>query len=167
MRSMVAVVAALLLPVAFTQSAGAEPAIERGRYLVEIMLCADCHSPQTEEGPNLSLALTGGLGFEVPGLGIFWAPNLTPAATGLGGWSEEEIVTALRTGIRSDGRVLAPIMPYRFFASLTDEDASAIARYLQSVPPVENAVPEPVEPGGAANAPYLTMVVPSTPPSGG
>ena len=158
---------AAVASVALFSSAHADPAGERGRYLVEIMLCADCHSPQTEEGPDLSRALTGGLGFEVPGLGIFWAPNLTPAETGLAAWSEEEIVTAVRTGVRPDGRVLAPIMPYRFFASLTDEDASAIAQYLQSVPPAENAVPEPVEPGGTPMAPYLTMVEPPAPSSGG
>ena len=65
------------------------------------------------------------------------------------------------------GRMLAPIMPYRFFAELTDEDASAIARYLQSLPPLENAVPEPVGPDGKATAPYLKMVVPPAPSPAG
>jgi mono/diheme cytochrome c family protein len=155
-----AVLAAVLVP----QNAIADPAIERGEYLAQIMLCADCHSPYTEEGgPDLTRALSGGLGFEVAGLGIFWAPNLTPAESGLAAWSEEDIVTAIRTGVRPDGRGLAPIMPTAFFAALTDADAHAIARYLKSVQPIENKVPDPVGPGGHAEAPYLTMVAPPKP----
>lgn len=142
----------------------ADSPVERGKYLVQIMLCADCHSPQLAEGgPDLARALSGGLGFEMPGLGIFWAPNLTPAETGLAAWTEADIVAAIRAGVRPDGRELAPIMPSAFFASLTDEDAAAIARYLQSIPPIENKVPDPVGPGGKAEAPYMTMVVPTAP----
>ena len=148
------------------QAAPAETALERGRYLAEIMLCADCHSPPTEAGPDLTRAFAGGLGFEVPGLGIFWAPNLTPAKTGLADWSEAEIVTAIRTGVRPDDRLLAPIMPTRFFAALTDDDAVAIARYLRSLAPIENLVPAPAAPGESAAAPYLTMVVPGAPRPG-
>ena len=144
----------------------ADSSVDRGRYLVQIMLCADCHSPLSEEGgPDLTRALAGGLGFEMPGLGIFWAPNLTPDQTGLAEWSEEEIVTAIRTGVRPDGRELAPIMPSGFFASLTDDDAAAIARYLKSIPPIEHKVPDPVGPGGKAEAPYMTLVVPTAPKS--
>lgn len=149
------------------QAAHSDPVVDRGEYLTKIMLCADCHSPQTETGPDLSRAYSGGLGFELPGLGIFWAPNLTPATTGLAGWSEDEIVTAIRTGERPDGRVLAPIMPTRFFAALSDEDAYAIARYLRSLDPIEHAVPAPVAPGGTAAAPYLRMVVPQPAGMGG
>lgn len=157
-----AIVATVLAP----QNAAADPTIKRGEYLTQIMLCADCHSPHTKEGgPDLTRALSGGLGFEVPGLGIFWAPNLTPADSGLAEWSDDDIVTAIRTGVRPDGRELAPIMPAAFFAALTDADAHAIARYLKSVEPIENKVPDPVGPGGNAEAPYLTMVVPTVPKS--
>jgi mono/diheme cytochrome c family protein len=153
-----AAVLALAIPVA------ADEVLERGEYLVGIMLCADCHTPPSDAGgPDMARALTGGLGFEMPGIGIFWAPNLTPAKTGLGAWSEEEIVEAIRTGNRPDGRILIPIMPWGFFASLTDEDARAIALYLKSLPAVENAVPAPVGPGQAAPAPYMQMVFPETP----
>jgi mono/diheme cytochrome c family protein len=144
------------------QSASAEDLIDRGKYLVGIMGCADCHSPlDSEGGPDMSRALTGGIGFELPGLGIFWAPNLTPDETGLAAWSEAEIVTAIRTGIRPDGRNLVPVMPWPAFSSLTDEDAAAIAAYLKTLPPVENAVPAPVGPGEPALAPYFTMVFPA------
>jgi len=56
-------------------------------------------------------------------------------------------VTALQQGQRPDGRTLAPIMPYHAFSYLTKEDASAIAAFLQSIPPVKNQVPGPFKPG--------------------
>ena len=82
-----------------------------------------------------------------PGLGVFVGPNLTPDKTGLGDWSEEQIITALQTGMRPDGRELAPIMPWHAFATLTKEDVTAIAAFLKSLPPVSNEVPDPVGPG--------------------
>ena len=143
----------------------AEPSVEHGEYLATVMLCADCHTPPTETGPDMTRAYTGGLGFEVGGLGIFWAPNLTPDATGLGGWTTEQIVAAIREGQRPDGRELAPIMPWKFFAKLTDDDATSLALYLQSLEPVANTVPAPVGPGETPPAPYLTMVEPGAPRS--
>lgn len=159
MKLLTATMQAAALAVAMP--AAADEVSARGEYLVGIMLCADCHSPRDESGgPDLSRALTGGLGFEIPGEGIFWAPNLTPAETGLGAWSEEQIIAAFTTGTRPDGRILVPIMPWAFYASLTDEDARAIAHYLKSLPPVENAVPAPAEPGQAATAPYMQLIFP-------
>ena len=96
-----------------------------------------------------------------PGLGIFYPPNLTPdPETGLGGWSEAEIATAIRTGVRPDGRELAPMMPWRSYAALTDEDALAVAAYLKSLPPVRHAVPPPTGPDAKAPAPYLGVIMP-------
>ena len=87
------------------------------------------------------------VGFDIPGLGTFYGPNLTPdKATGLGGWTDAQITTALRTGVRPDGRVLAPIMPWRALAVLTDQDAAAVVAYLRSLPPVANMVPGPFGP---------------------
>ncbi len=84
-----------------------------GRYLASIMDCAGCHSGRTPEGAIApDQHLTGGtLGFELPGMGIFWPPNLTPSPEGLGDWSDAQVAAAIRTGVRPDGRVLAPIMP--------------------------------------------------------
>ena len=67
--------------------------------------------------------------------------------TGIGGWSPEQIVTALQTGQRPDGRLLAPIMPWHAFAHLTQDDAMAIAAFLLSVKPVKNKILDPVKPG--------------------
>src|ERR1700731_39783 len=84
------------------------------------------------------------VGFEIPGLGVFHGPNLTPdKETGLGNWTSEQIVTAMQTGFRPDGRGLAPIMPWRAFASLSKSDAQAIVAFLQTLPPVKNKVPGP------------------------
>jgi mono/diheme cytochrome c family protein len=86
---------------------------ERGKYLVSIAGCNDCHTPGYFFGkPDMNRYLGGSeVGFEIPGLGVFHGPNLTPdPETGLGKWSIAEIVTALQTGKRPDGRELAPII---------------------------------------------------------
>src|SRR5690242_15769831 len=102
----------------------------RGKYLVTIMGCNDCHTPGYFFGkPDMTRFLGGSdVGFEIPGLGVFHGPNLTPdPETGLGKWSPQEIIAAITKGQRPDGRVLAPIMPWHAFANLTDGDTRAIA----------------------------------------
>jgi mono/diheme cytochrome c family protein len=163
---MVRLVAALLMVVAaylVASSARGETPVERGKYLVGIMDCTACHTSGTLAGkPDPAKYLAGSdIGFEIPDLGIFYPPNLTPDhATGLGAWSEQDIVTALRTGTRPDGRELAPIMPWRSYAALTDGDVHAIAAYLKSLQPVQHAVPPLTGPSEKAPAPYLTVVMP-------
>ena len=105
-------------------------------------------------------AVQGGFVAQWQGFGIFYPPNLTNDATGLADWSEEDIVKAVRTGVRPDGRQLAPIMPYHQYAALTDEDAHALARFLKSTKPVRNEVPDPVPPDAKPPLPYMTVVMP-------
>ncbi|MCA0433695.1 MAG: c-type cytochrome [Proteobacteria bacterium] len=138
--------------------------LARGQYLSRIMDCAGCHMPRGPDGaPIAEAGLSGGtVGFEIPGLGTFWPPNLTPDKTGLAGWSEAELVAAIRKGVRPDGRILAPVMPWPSFLYLTDEDAGALAAYLLSLPPAENQVPAPIGPGGAAPAPFYRVTLPKT-----
>ncbi|HZH26491.1 MAG TPA: hypothetical protein VEY95_04840 [Azospirillaceae bacterium] len=101
------------------------------------------------------------MGFQIPGLGIFHPPNLTPdRETGLGDWSEADIIKAVRTGVRPDGRMLAPVMPYPSYGKLTDEDAQAPAAYLKSLKPVRNQVPPVAGASEKPTAPYLTVVMP-------
>lgn len=122
---------------------------ERGKYLLSIIPCTDCHTPGTFLGkPDMSRYLGGSeVGFEVPGLGVFYGPNLTPdKETGLGSWTKEQIATATRTGKRPDGRILAPPMPIATFKNLTQADALAIAAYLKTLPPIKNKVPGPFGP---------------------
>ena len=152
---------AAALPVA--GPALAESRAERGRYLATIMDCAGCHTPGVFLGkPDMQRPLAGSeVGFHIPGLGVFFPPNLTPdRETGLGSWSEADIVKAVRQGVRPDGRVLAPIMPYKSYGRLTDADASALVAYLKSLKPVVNRVPAIVGPGEKATAPHLSVVMP-------
>jgi mono/diheme cytochrome c family protein len=143
--------------------------IARGAYLAELAGCGHCHTPGYLLGkPDESRQFGGSdVGFEMPGLGIFVGPNLTPdKETGLGDWSPEEIVTAIRTGVIPDGRVLAPIMPWRSFASLTHADATAIALYLKSLPAVKHQVPGPFGPNQRATTFVMRVVAPEAPGPG-
>ena len=146
----VAVVTTMTLMLALMPGRAADrQQIERGKYLVTLGGCMDCHNPGYFFGkPDMSRYLGGSeVGFEIPGMGIFHGPNLTPdKETGLGNWSTEDIVRAIQTGARPDGRELAPIMPWRAFAQLTKADATAIAEYLKSLPAVNNRVPGPFGP---------------------
>jgi mono/diheme cytochrome c family protein len=140
--------------------------IERGKYLVALGGCGDCHTPGYFLGKPDSKRELGGseVGFEIPGLGVFYGPNLTPdKETGLGAWSLADIVKALQTGVRPDGRGLVPVMPWPALAKLTPADAQAIAAYLKSLPPVKNKVPGPF---GAGETPtsFVMKVVPPPKP---
>jgi mono/diheme cytochrome c family protein len=155
-------VAASAAPAALSQQQS--PPRSRGEYLATIMDCGGCHTGGALVGqPDRRLHLAGsGIGFGVPGLGYFYPPNLTPdRETGLGTWSEAEIIRAVRTGVRPDGRQLASVMPWHNYAVLTDEDAQALVRYLRSLPPVRNAAPPMTGEGQRPPAPYLTVVAPA------
>ncbi len=107
------------------------------------------------------------VGFEIPGLGVFHGPNLTPdQETGLGKWSMEEIETAITKGQRPDGRMLAPIMPWHAFASLTREDVRAMAAFLKSLPPVKNKVPGPFGQSETPTSFVMKIVPPETAATG-
>ena len=155
----VAVAAAALAGAASAALAGS--AVERGKYLVTLAGCNDCHTPGYFLGkPDFSRALAGSdVGFTVPGLGAFCGPNLTPdPETGLGKWTDEQIVAALTRGVAPDGRMLAPSMPWRSLAALTTDDAAAIVAYLRSLPPVKNAVPGPFGPGATPSSLVFVIV---------
>ncbi|MBV8765026.1 MAG: cytochrome c [Hyphomicrobiales bacterium] len=140
-----------------------EQQVARGKYLVAVIGCGDCHTSGYFFGkPDMAHALGGSdVGFEIPQLGVFVAPNLTSdAQTGLGDWTKEEIVAALQTGKRPDGRELAPIMPWQDLANLTREDAMAIAAYLKTLPPIKNKVPGPFAAGTRPTVPVMKIVVP-------
>jgi mono/diheme cytochrome c family protein len=152
-----------LLLLAAIVPAQSQERVKRGAYLAAIMDCGGCHTPGVFLGkPDLPREFAGSeVGFQIPGLGIFYPPNLTPdPETGLGRWSEADIVKAVRTGVRPDGRVLAPAMPYSHYGRLTDADAFALASYLKSLKPVRNQVPAITGPSEKATAPYLTVAMP-------
>ena len=157
--------AAAVLLVLLSGAQAADRQVERGRYLVTIAGCTDCHTPGSFLGkPDMARFLGGSeVGFDLPGLGTFYGPNLTPdKETGLGSWTTAQIVTALQTGVRPDKRMLAPIMPWPAFAKMTKTDVRAVAAFLKSLPPIRNKVPGPFGP----NEQPTSFVMKVLPPAG-
>lgn len=168
------------------QAAGpaADTPVVRGAYLVRSMACADCHTPHKAgphgAEPDFALGLSGhpqGLLLQAPaassgpwvwgGSGTntaFWGPwgvsyaaNLTPDATGLGAWTADQFVQAMRSGRHAGAdRPIAPPMPWHSIGQLAEPDLLALFAYLQSRPPVRNMVPgyqPPVPPAARSGAP--------------
>jgi mono/diheme cytochrome c family protein len=144
-----------------TKAAHAE--LARGKYLVGLASCTDCHTPGSFFGkPDMTRFLGGSdVGFAIPGLGVFVGPNLTPdVKTGLGSWTEQQIMTAFTTGKIPGGRTLAPVMPWHAYANLTKSDALAIAAYLKSLPPVSHQVGGPYGPTQTPKEAVMVVVPP-------
>jgi len=160
-RLVAAACVALGLTSLTTAAASASALTERGKYLVIVAGCSDCHTPGSLLGkPDMTKFLGGSdVAFAIPGLGEFPGRNLTPdKETGLGNWTSQQIITAFTTGVRPDGRILAPIMPWQALAKLTSYDKRAIAAYLKSLKPVKNAVPGPFGPSEKPTTFVMTVV---------
>ena len=149
---------------------------QRGQYLVTVIGCNDCHTPfkmtergpepdmtrmlsghpsslkmtrppKLEPGPWLSVGAATNTAFAGP-WGVTFAANLTPDQnSGLGIWTEDMFVRALRTGRHmGTSRTIMPPMPWQAFRNMTDEDLKSIYTYLRTIPPVSNHVPQYLEP---------------------
>ena len=132
--------AALSIPAA----APAETLLERGAYLMRsIVACGNCHNPGAHEGrPDLSREMAGGSKWDGKPFTTY-APNLTPdPGTGLGKWTDMQIVAAIREGRRPDGSIIGPPMPVELYRGMSDRDAHAIVAYLRNLKPVRNKVPK-------------------------
>lgn len=164
---------------------GAEPAIAaisekvaRGRYLVTVAGCNDCHTPWTMgadgPGPDMSRMLSGHperLDLPAPPpvidgpwpvtvsdtntawsgpWGVSYTANLTPdPETGLGKWTLRDFIATIRSGRHlGRGREILPPMPIQMYKHFTDEDLAAIFSFLRTIPPVRIRVPEPSPPAG-------------------
>jgi mono/diheme cytochrome c family protein len=119
--------------------------VKRGEYLIHAEMCGLCHTAIDRTGIYRAddAYLAGGMRVEAYPHGVLVSPNLTSdPATGLGNWSEEQIVDAITNG-RAPDRVLNLFdMPWIYFHNLSQDDALAIARYLKTaLPPVHNQVP--------------------------
>lgn len=154
--------------------------IERGRYLVGIMGCNDCHSPKLmgPQGPYLdpdrilsgypadrplppvpanaeawalmAMDLTAAVG----PWGTTFAANITSDESGIGNWTYEQFERAMRHGLYKGlegSRPLLPPMPWQNLKDMKAEDMQAVFAYLKSTKPVENVVPAPIPPGGKAS----------------
>jgi len=164
-----------------SSAAIAQSAVERGAYLVSISGCNDCHTPlkMGENGPEPDTSrllsghpdsfppvaeaqLSGGWQWAGTGTmtafsgpwGISFAANLTPdEETGLGVFTEQTFITAMRSGKHMGaGRPLLPPMPWQSCAHMTDEDLKAVYAYLRSIPPIHNKVPDPIPPPATPTA---------------
>jgi mono/diheme cytochrome c family protein len=137
--------AAALLAATALVAAHAETRLERGTYLTEsIVACGNCHTPQGPDGPLPGKTLAGGMDF-TEGMFTAYAANITPdKATGIGRWTDAQIITAIREGKRPNGTIIGPPMPIGRYRGISDSDAKAIVAYLRSVPAVENKVPKSV-----------------------
>jgi mono/diheme cytochrome c family protein len=128
-------------------SARAETLLERGTYLVQgIAACGDCHTPRDASGHHVaSMEMAGGYEMNLMPLGRPVVPNITPdQESGIGNWTDAQVIAALRDGRRPDGTIIGPPMPIAFYRQISDRDAQAIVAYLRALPPVRNAVAKSV-----------------------
>lgn len=110
-------------------------AIERGKYLATVGDCVACH---TAPGGQ---AYAGGLALDTP-FGKIIASNITPdKETGIGGWTDEQFIRAVRQGKGINGEFLYPAMPYNVYTKVSDQDLRDMKAYLDSIPAVHNSVP--------------------------
>ncbi len=152
--------------------------IEHGKYIATVAGCTSCHTPARAEFLDMtkltlpqiqtlafdekdamdsSKLLAGGRLFDLGPAGKVYTRNITPdVETGVGGWTDEQIKVAVRTGQTPSGRQLFPIMPYFTFNSMADADLDAVVAYIRSVPAVKNQVPDlTVSTEGMQGPPYL------------
>src|SRR5262245_43946951 len=132
-RSVWSLLAAALLTGAAglgTAMAAAPDALRRGEYLVRAGGCSSCHP-----APG-GAAFAGGRALANP-FGAFYSPNITPdRETGIGRWTDADLVRALRKGVSPSGENYFPVFPYPSFTGMSVEDAAAIRAYLFSLAPV-------------------------------
>ncbi|MBG6165308.1 mono/diheme cytochrome c family protein [Labrenzia sp. EL_195] len=115
----------------------AEPSVDRGRYLVEgIAGCGNCHTPMGPNGPVMDANLSGRLVEENPAFKAI-APNITPTSR-IAGWSDDELARSIREGLRPDGSLIGPPMPFTMYRGLSDDDVMSMVLYLRTIPAVEN-----------------------------
>lgn len=140
--------------------------VERGKYLVDHLAeCVGCHTPLGRGGPgdsDMNLYLSGvpvkfaGVqegppqvaGFPGPKGARYYPANITPdPETGIGRWTEEQFVRAFKGGLRPDGsKYDKSPMEWEIYVNMREEDARAIFRYLRTVKPIKNKVPENILP---------------------
>jgi cytochrome c553 len=122
-----------------TLAVRAQTPLERGTYLMQsIVACGNCHTPKDRDGkPTADRELAGGFVIDAP---IFHSvsPNITPdKETGVGNWTDDQIVDAIRNGKRPDGTIIGPPMPIEYYRNLSDSDVRAIVAYLRTVKPIK------------------------------
>jgi len=121
---------------------------ERGKYIVMVTGCVDCHAPPGPAGPDFARYMGGGLKTAVKGHGTFVSANLTSDKQyGLGRRTDEDVLRVLRNGVSADGgrQLYYRDMPWAWFANWTEEDRRAVLTYLRQVPAVAHKIPAPTD----------------------
>lgn len=115
---------------------GKDPAlIKRGEYLAKAGDCMACHTNTAQKGK----AFAGGLAMQTP-FGTLFTPNITPdKETGIGNWTDEQFIKAMREGISPEGKYYYPAFPYLYFNKITTDDLKAIKAYLDSLPAIQQS----------------------------
>ena len=124
----------------------------RGRYLAAMAgMCMECHTPPIGTDDllprpiDMTRPFAGGRQLMLPmppfDMPYVLAPNITPHATGIAGWNEQDVFDAVKHGVEKTGDPICPPMPsgpVGLYAGLTDQDAMDIANYIRTLPPIEN-----------------------------
>lgn len=109
--------------------------VKYGEYLAQVGHCMDCHTPRNDKGMLVTARLgAGGQVFKGP-WGESVSRNLTPHDSGLKGWTDAQIIKAVREGVDRSGTPYKPPMAYGFYKSISDADMGALVAYLRSLPP--------------------------------
>ena len=139
-------------------------AVRQGKYLIELLGCGSCHTDGALVGePDIERPLAGsriGIAYTSPlegrNPGVVYGPNITPDdETGIGRWTDQQIVDAVRAGEGRHGDRRILVMPWPGYARISNDDAYAIVGYLRHLEPVRHRVPDDVPPGSMAGEPYV------------
>lgn len=129
------------MPMPMEKAVAPAPAegVERGKYVLTMASCVECHTPMGGAGPDMSKFLAGGHVMKDSGH-EFVIPNITQdKETGIGAWTDQQIGDAIRYGRRPDGKMLHPMMPWMFYNGMNNQDLKALVAYLRTVPAIKNA----------------------------
>jgi mono/diheme cytochrome c family protein len=124
-------------PVTEAVQADLSTPVSRGEYVVNLSVCSECHTPLKRGRPDSAMKYAGGQVFDLSGKVV--SPNITPDATGIGNYTEDVFVKALRTGYVGK-RQLNTVMPWQFYGGQSDEDLEAMYVYLRTLPPIAHRV---------------------------
>jgi mono/diheme cytochrome c family protein len=111
-----------------------ETKLEKGKYIFMAAGCMNCHTPDKAK------PLAGGFKIAT-NFGNFYTPNISSDTKfGIGNWSDQDFLKALRNGISPKKQFYYPAFPFTSYSKLTDEDILAMKAYIMSLPPqaVEN-----------------------------
>jgi hypothetical protein len=138
--------------------------VEHGKYLVELLGCGSCHTdgaligqPSQDKrlaGSQVGIAYSNPLEEKNPGI-VFPSNLTTDLETGLGSWSDTEIIQMIRSGVDRHGKRQLSIMPWQAYSKISEQDSQAIVAYLRGLAPVKHSIPEAVQRGQKTTRPFI------------